>query len=166
MYSSALKKYKAFLIEAQESVPFVSTDLDEIKDDPKLSKTEKCRLIAARVGQGKYRSELIRLWDRHCSVSGYTDSRVLIASHIKPWFASTNNERLDPDNGFLLTPNLDKAFNIGLITFKPRDKGRILFSKAIDQPHALGITDNMFVPILNDKVADYLSFHKKEVFIR
>ena len=43
---------------------------------------------------------------------------------------------------------------------------RIVFSCAIVEPDALGINDNMFVPILNEKVADYLTFHKKEVFIR
>ena len=166
MYSSALKKYRAFLTDAAMLAPFVDTDLDDIKADTTLDETEKLRLISARVGQGKYRSELIRLWDGRCSVTGYTDSRVLIASHIKPWFAASNQERLDPFNGFLLTPNLDKAFDIGLITFNPKNKGRIVFSSAIVEPEALGINDNMFVPILNEKVADYLTFHKKEVFIR
>ena len=166
MYSSALKKYKAFLQDAEYLRPFVVSDLDDIQADPTLGETEKLRLTAARVGQGKYRSDLIRLWNGHCSVTGYTDSRVLIASHIKPWFAASNKERLDPFNGFLLTPNLDKAFDIGLITFNPKDQGRIVFSKAIIEPVELGINDKMFVPLLNERVADYLNYHKNEVFIK
>ncbi len=45
-----------------------------------------------------------------------------------------NKERLDPYNGFLLIPNLDLAFDNGLITF---DKdGKIMVSDALDKNDA------------------------------
>ena len=49
---------------------------------------------------------------------------VLIASHIKPWKDSDENERLDIDNGLLLCPNHDKAFDRGYISFD--DNGLII----------------------------------------
>ena len=42
---------------------------------------------------------------------------VPLASHTKPWSACTHVERLDPFNGLMLTPNLDGAFDGGLVTF-------------------------------------------------
>ena len=56
-------------------------------------------------------------------MTGYADTRVLIASHIKPWYRATNEERVNPMNGLILTPNLDKVFDLGLITFDPAEKG-------------------------------------------
>lgn len=83
-----------------------------------LSETERQALIKARVGQGYFRDELIARWGG-CSVTGCDEVGVLIASHIKPWSeCSTRAERLSPDNGLLLTPNLDKLFDRKLITFE------------------------------------------------
>ena len=48
-------------------------------------------------------------------MSGITSTWILIASHIKPWRVSNNNERLDVYNGLLLLPNLDKLFDKGYI---------------------------------------------------
>ena len=165
MYSCALNRYGEFLEDTQKVVDFKLSDILRIKDSKTLSETEKIRLISARLGQGQFRSELIRLWEGHCSVTGYSDCRLLIASHIKPWYKATNEERLDPKNGFLLTPTLDKAFDIGLITFNPRNQGRIVFSKSLLEPKTLGLSDTMFVQLKNEQTAKYLEYHRKQVFI-
>lgn len=90
-----------------------------------LSETEKDALIKQRVGQGWFRDQLIVRWGR-CSVTGCTDTSLLIASHIKPWrLCTTRAERLSSDNGLLLSPNFDKAFDRGLISFT--DNFKILF---------------------------------------
>ena len=68
---------------------------------------------------------------------------MLKASHIKPWNISDDYERLDEYNGLLLTPNLDAAFDSGLISF---DKdGVILISKKPrdEQKATLGIEEKM-----------------------
>ena len=39
----------------------------------------------------------------------------LVASHTKPWRDSTNEERLDGENGLLLTPTIDHLFDKGFI---------------------------------------------------
>jgi predicted restriction endonuclease len=42
---------------------------------------------------------------------------LLIASHIKPWAKCDGNEKVDVYNGFLLSPNFDRLFDQGFITF-------------------------------------------------
>ena len=65
---------------------------------------------------------------------------LLRASHIKPWRAASGAERLDKFNGLLLTPNLDLAFDQGLISFD--DHGQILLGEDLDpdSARALNIT--------------------------
>ncbi|GHU52345.1 hypothetical protein FACS189496_2330 [Bacilli bacterium] len=44
----------------------------------------KTTLIDARIGQGKYRNELMRLYGKKCMVTKINNTDFLIASHIKP----------------------------------------------------------------------------------
>ena len=44
----------------------------------------------------------------------------LVASHCKPWRDATNEERLDDENGLLLTPSVDHLFDRGFIGFEDR----------------------------------------------
>jgi putative restriction endonuclease len=86
---------------------------------------------------------------------------LLIASHIKPWKASTNAERLDVFNGLLLTPNLDKAFDSGLVTFD--DEGKIKISPQLLEPKKLGINADYKI-LLAPEHLKYLSFHQTFVY--
>ena len=62
--------------------------------------------------------------DPCCRVTGVDDSRLLIASHIKPWRDSTNLERINGFNGIMLSPHVDALFDERLISFE--DDGRML----------------------------------------
>ena len=42
----------------------------------------------------------------------------LLASHCKPWRDASNEERLDGENGLLLTPSIDHLFGRGFIAFE------------------------------------------------
>ena len=97
----------------------------------------------------------------HCALTGYRDPRFLVASHIKPWRKSTNHERLDPYNGLLLLPNLDKAFDLGYISFE--DTGRIMISGALEEEQALGVRATMRLQLQN-KHLDYMAYHRQYVF--
>ena len=165
MYSSAIKWYARYLEAVEGRVLPEADDIEEIRRDRRLTETERVSLTKARVGQGQYRRDLIRLWDGRCSVTHYNDARLLLASHIKPWYLADNRERLDPHNGLLLTPNLDKVFDAGFITFDPANRGKIVFSNTLREPEALGLSDTMFVPIADQRLADYLREHKRTVFI-
>ena len=164
MYSCAMNKYRMFM-DYSSRVDQLLLDLESVKNDPSMSATQTDQMIKARIGQGTYRRQLLVLWEGKCSVTNYPDSKMLIASHIKPWFSATNQERIDPYNGLLLTPNLDKAFDKGLITFDPRNQGKIVFSDALIQPLSLGISDRMKLSCLREQTAAYLQAHINQVFV-
>lgn len=160
MYSAALNSYKKFLsITCQVDV---SEDIETIIKDKDIGETEKARLVNARVGQGKYREELLSYW-KFCALTGYASTQFLVASHIKPWRKSNNEERLDKYNGLLLLANLDKAFDLGYITFL--SSGKIVVSESIERPELLGVENDMHVK-LERQHQGYMEFHRGNVFER
>jgi HNH endonuclease len=135
-------------------------DIKNILEQPNIENTEKENLIQIRIGQGKFRESVIKLW-KGCSITGFKEASLLVASHIKPWNQSNNQERLDPYNGLLLLPNLDKAFDLGLISFD--DVGNILISHELDDYSLLGINKKMRINI-KDENKPYLKYHRSYVF--
>lgn len=101
-------------------------EVEKIWEDDELKPTTKMQLINARIGQGIFREEVLKRAGGICEVTGVDNRAMLIASHIHPWAAddATNKDRLDPNNGLSLTPNLDKLFDRGFISFN--DEGRLL----------------------------------------
>jgi putative restriction endonuclease len=79
--------------------------------------------VQSRVGQHGFREALIKFWGS-CPVTGVKEKGLLKASHIVPWAKSTDEEKTDPYNGILLSPNIDLLFDKGLISFK--DNGDLL----------------------------------------
>lgn len=123
-------------------------DLSEINDSKQLSETEKKNLINSRIGQGDFRKNLISYW-KSCSVTKHKQIDILIASHIKPWKNSTNNERLD------------KLFDKGYISFD--DEGKIMISNELNNFEELGINKAMKIEIKNEH-KKYLVFHRDNIF--
>lgn len=128
-----------------------------------LSKTEAEAVRLSRIGQGRFRDSLLALWAR-CSVTGCRATRVLRASHIKPWAGSTNEERLDPYNGLLLIPNLDAAFDIGLITFDEDGKIQLSSQLCSEDVASLGILPTMRISTIHKRHLKYLRYHRQERF--
>jgi hypothetical protein len=157
MYSSALNKYHEYLKEASDEL---EEDIEEIITDDSYPETDKVSLIKTRVGQGEFRDSLLSYW-KGCAVTRYKIPSMLIASHIKPWRVSDNQERLDTFNGLLLTPNLDKAFDNGFISFDAN--GKILISEVLEKPALLGIMDSMKINFESNHQR-YLEYHRELVF--
>lgn len=136
-----------------------------IVNDISLSDTEKLAIIAARHGQGEFRRRLLER-DGSCVVTEVNDSRLLRASHIKPWrLCKTGAERLDVSNGLLLTPTLDQLFDRGLITFF--QDGSVKISKSLMERDVV----RLGLQALKARYSlahhePYLSFHRQEVFIQ
>ena len=129
MYSNALKQYRLFRnVEAVEVV-----DQDEvtsvIEDYANLQETERSAIVRSRIGQGLFRKELIKKYNFCCIVIGINEKELLVASHVKPRAACTNNERLSSENGLMLSPTFDKLFDCGLISFA--DSERMLISSQL-----------------------------------
>jgi hypothetical protein len=160
MYSAAIKSYRAFLADITDAE--VQQDIDDIVLDNALTVTEKSTLVKTRIGQGQFRNELIDHW-QGCALTHYKQLQFLVASHIKPWRVSSNQERVNPFNGLLLLSNLDKAFDLGYITFK--DKGQIVISEDLEDHELLGIRSDMSVK-LSPKHQDFVAYHREQVFIR
>lgn len=158
MYSSALNKFAEYLHEGFDSD--IETDVEVILSQGSVTDTEKATLLKTRIGQGNFRQKLISLWGG-CAVTGYKDTAMLLASHIKPWRASSNIERLDGYNGLLLLPTLDKAFDSGLISFS--EAGSILISPLLQEPAKLGISEFMAVNLKSEHQV-YMEFHRDSVF--
>ena len=105
----------------------------------KPNKTERKGLVTSRVGQGFYRQELIKKFDNKCAVTGINLEEILIASHIIPWRHSNDEERLDIENGILLSPLYDSLFDKNLISFQ--DNGDIIISKQIQDTELISLVD-------------------------
>lgn len=84
----------------------------KLKDDNTIIETDKVELIKARRGQGIFRRRVLAT-EPYCRLTGVSDPRFLRASHIKPWVVSDNNERLDGNNGLMLSPHVDHLFDGG-----------------------------------------------------
>ena len=95
-----------------------------------IGPTQKLQLIQSRRGQGIFRTN-VRLNESQCRITGVSNPNFLIASHIKPWSVSNDKEKLDGNNGLLLSPHVDSLFDKGWISFQ--DNGDILVSTLLDK---------------------------------
>jgi hypothetical protein len=112
--------------DAEASSPIIQqlVDVALLKALDGIPETQKEQLVKARVGQGLFRS-LVLLKHPACRITGVADKRLLRASHIKAWKDSSNFERLDGNNGIMLSPHVDAMFDQGLMSFE--DNGRAIY---------------------------------------
>ncbi len=131
-----------------------------------LPTTERQALISARVGQGLFKERVART-ERSCRITFVENPVHLIASHIKPWRESNNEERLSAGNGLLLTPTADHLFDRGFITFD--DSGEVIVSPVADV-HSLrkmGLDPERPprpIPFNSDQ-KHFLNHHRREIFL-
>lgn len=125
------------------------------------NETERKGLITSRVGQGAYRKSILFRWDFKCAVTRYSKKEILIASHIVPWKDSTNDERLDVDNGILLSPTYDALFDQRLISFE--NNGKIILSDSLLKTNyeTIGVTGNESIKKLSVGNQYYLERHRQ-----
>ena len=118
-----------------------------------------------REGQDEYRRKLLEECP-FCPITMINEESLLIASHIKPWAVSNSKERIDPNNGFILSPLYDKLFDRGYITFSVDKRVSISNWLSRQVKDRIGIKENQlfqFLPI-NDARASYLDYHRSTVF--
>lgn len=131
-----------------------------------LTVTEKDQVVKARRGQGLFRAN-VQKYERCCRLTGVSTQYLLIASHIKPWRSCENSvERLDGNNGLLLTPHVDLMFDRGLISFQ--DDGALIISTRIESSdlQLLGIRVGQFAKkSLNAQQVAYMTYHRANVLV-
>lgn len=142
----------------------VLEDIRRIQVDASIPETQRLQLAKARIGQGYFRKQVILL-DGACRVTGVTDPRLLIASHIKPWREATNGERLSGHNGLLLSPHVDALFDEQWITFEDDGQMRVQPALARDVLDRWAIDPDKRVDRFRPEQAAYLARHR-ELFVR
>ncbi len=145
--------------------PQFSDDVEEARLQARadLRPAEKEMLIRARRGHGRYRQDLEKI-ETGCRLTGLIDRRHLRASHFKPWCVSNDDEKLDPNNGLLLSPHIHHLFDRGYISFT--DDGELLVSKFLN-PVVLsdwGLTASITPRAFSPKQRAYLDYHRTHVF--
>jgi 5-methylcytosine-specific restriction protein A len=126
------------------------------------NETERKGLVTSRVGQGAYRKSILHRWKYKCAVTDFNDTRILIASHILPWKDGNDKERLDVDNGILLSPDFDALFDKHLISFD-HSSGELLVSNQLIIEHLipLGLTGKERIKNLTEGNKSYLHIHNQ-----
>lgn len=119
-----------------------------------------------RKGQALFRARLLEDCP-YCPITSVSDDRLLIASHIKPWQVSDEQERIDPKNGLLLTPTMDRLFDQGFISFS--DEKTLLLSPFLSPKtyEKLALKEGKPVPLLPiEGRRSYLDYHRAHVLKR
>jgi predicted restriction endonuclease len=122
------------LLDAHSFAWMLASKIEDTEVELELQKydhlplKEREAIVKARIGQGRFRQQLLEYWET-CAVTGCEEISLLVASHIKPWSECDVREAVDPYNGLLLSPNLDAAFDNGYVSFT--DTGEMLISQAL-----------------------------------
>ena len=163
------------LLAAQSVKPVPADDLEfwerklekDIEIDPNVRETERQSIIRARVGQGLFKERVSKI-ETKCRVTGVENPVHLIASHCKPWRDSTNEERLNGENGLLLTPSIDHLFDRGFIGFE--NNGNLIISPVAHRPslQRMGIEmmNGLNVGEFSEGQKTFLDFHRNAVFLQ
>ena len=139
----------------------------EVEGDPRIPETEREQLIIARQGQGLFKQRVMELENR-CRITLVENPTHLRASHCKPWRDSNNEERLNGENGLLLTPSIDHLFDRGFISFE--NDGRLIVSPVADH-HSLnrmGVETDRIVHVgpFSEGQLGFLDYHRSAVLLR
>lgn len=142
--------------------------MEEIIADRTIPETTRKAVVLARRGQGLFKQNVQRL-ESKCRVTGVEKVEHLRASHCKPWRDANNEERLDGENGLLLTPDVDHLFDRGFISFE--DNGTVLVSPVAHREslHRMGLDEALLrrnVGGFSEGQRSYLSFHRDSVFLQ
>jgi hypothetical protein len=135
-----------------------------VVDDESISETDRQAIVRARCGQGLFKQRVMQI-EHRCRITGVEKTIHLVASHCKPWRDSTNEERLDGENGLLLTPNIDHLFDRGFIGFE--DDGTLIIAPVAHKPslQRMGIEVQRVINVgsFSKGQKHFLDFHRNSV---
>lgn len=138
-----------------------------VASDTSIPDTDREAIIRARRGQGLFKQRVMRI-ETACRITGVDNPVHLVASHCRPWRDSTNEQRLDGENGLLLTPSIDHLFDRGFIGFE--DSGNLIISPVAHRPslERMGIETRRVVNVggFSEGQRAYLDFHRNSVLLR
>jgi hypothetical protein len=169
------KEIEPLALAASRVKPIVADDLDswehkieqELENDSTIQETERLAIIRARNGQGLFKERVSTIESR-CRITSVDNPVHLIASHCKPWRDSTNEERLNGENGLLLTPSIDHLFDRGFIGFE--DDGTLIISPVAHHPslQRIGIDTKKVINVggFTSGQKHFLDFHRNAILLQ
>jgi putative restriction endonuclease len=139
----------------------------QVVDDPSIPETDRSAIVRARRGQGLFKERVGKIETR-CRITGVENPVHLVASHCKPWRDATNEERLNGENGLLLTPSIDHLFDRGFIGFE--NNGALIISPVAHRPslQQMGIDTAKVVNVglFTSGQKQFLDFHRNAVLLQ
>lgn len=162
-------------LAARDVKPNAADDLDiwecklerDLVNDSTVRDTERMAIIRARSGQGLFKDRVSKI-ESKCRITGVENPVHLVASHCKPWRDSTNEERLNGENGMLLTPSVDHLFDRGFIGFE--DNGKLIISPVAHYPslQRTGIDTTTVTNVggFSSGQKQFLDFHRNAVLLK
>jgi putative restriction endonuclease len=140
---------------------------EQVESDASVDETDREAIVRARRGQGLFKQRVMVIETR-CRITGVENPSHLFASHCKPWRDSTNDERLNGENGLLLTPSIDHLFDRGFIGFE--NSGNLIISPVAHKPslQKMGVETNRQVNVGNftEGQRHFLDYHRNAVLLR
>ena len=157
---SILEDVKPYLVSNDAQDEIHETDIIQRVN---IGPLEKENLVKSRRGQGIFKTN-VKMIEKECRVTKLKDRDFLIASHIKPWKDSNDIEKIDGNNGLLLSPHVDKLFDSGLISFA--DDGDLLLSSKLNLEvlKIWGIDNKLSAGVFSVEQKAYLKFHRENRF--
>ena len=139
----------------------------QVENDASIQETEREAIVRARRGQGLFKQRVMHIETR-CRITGVDHLNHLLASHCKPWRDCSNEERVNGENGLLLTPSIDHLFDRGFIGFE--DSGNLIISPVAHRPslQRMGVETEQLINVgtFTDGQRQFLEFHRNSVLLR
>ncbi|PYU29206.1 MAG: HNH endonuclease [Acidobacteria bacterium] len=166
---------QANAIQADRSMTVPNADLElwehhiesEVDQDISIPLTDREAIITARRRQGLFKQRVMAI-ERFCRITRVDNPTHLRASHCKPWRDSTNDERLNGENGLLLTPSIDHLFDRGFISFQ--EDGQLIISPVADASslERMGVPtrETVNVGAFSSGQRRFLEYHRDAVLLR
>jgi len=136
---------------------------------------EKMAQRCVRANQYQFRESVLDVYGGACCITGVKNSKLIIASHIKPWSRSSPIQKTDPCNGLCLNRMHDAAFDTGLMTVDSETL-RVMYAPEIEETMPEDTFYSFFRKYDGKKIrlpidgfepgAEYLQYHNAHVFER
>jgi putative restriction endonuclease len=149
--------------------PSLDVDVDVLMPEDFTGETRQV-LTMQRIKQHFFRRAVLSSYRGRCCMSGLSEPRLLIASHIVPWRDDKAN-RLNPSNGLCLSAIHDRAFDKGLISIT--DDLRIVLSDNL-RARDDAFVQTVFLPLEHKTIEMpekfrpdpvFLAHHRTEIFL-
>ena len=158
------------LAKFHEKAGLATASAEATLDDVDYTGLTKMAIIKQRIGQNFFRRSVLSAYNNECCMSGVTDSRMLIASHILPWKHGSKN-RLNPRNGLCLSALHDRAYDRGLITVSTEHV--VLISPDLHKQKSNAFLAKTLIKLEGSKIKlpkrfvpdpEFLNYHHTQVF--